>query len=197
MPHLTPRAQVCMQPLATGHTVPGDGGGAPGHRHHQMMVDVLIWNRIFIVMFYIWMQVYFTFDTWVLIDTVIIMHFLYFMIKYHARKTERQLSCTYMFVNRYLDIISLRHNVSNHRCLWWRVLSQTEPPLIRDRDSAARDETAPVSLKPVHIKSLNKWNLIVRLAAHRALHSSWPLSQLTRPPITHTATDNHLVMSGH
>ena len=54
MPHLTPGAQVCMKPLATGHTVPGDGGGAPGHRHHQVMVYVLIWNRIFVVMFYIW-----------------------------------------------------------------------------------------------------------------------------------------------
>lgn len=35
-----------MQPLATGHTVPGDGGGAPGHRHHQMMVDVLILDPV-------------------------------------------------------------------------------------------------------------------------------------------------------
>jgi len=35
-----------MQPLATGHAVPGDGGGAPGHRHHQMMVDVLILDPV-------------------------------------------------------------------------------------------------------------------------------------------------------
>ena len=42
MPHLTPGAQVRMQPLATGHAVPGDGGGALGHRHHEVVVAVLI-----------------------------------------------------------------------------------------------------------------------------------------------------------
>ena len=75
---------------------------------------------------------------------------------------------------------------SNSQCLWWCVLSQTAPPLIRDRDSAARDETAPVSLKPVHIKSLNKWNLIVRLAAHRALHSTPDLSHSRHGSPSHT-----------